>query len=154
MSAAIKEALKVYEKAGIKMEYHSIKHNPTLLANILLFPNFLFFQIAKNTINIDPEAKFSMLQMLEQGKKTEIDDLNGKIVELGKKYNISTPVNSKLVELVHEAEKVKKSPRFTPNELYQEVLGTSTPWKLIIFFICVFFLVAFQLYYIFKNKKN
>lgn len=153
MSASIKEALKVYSQAKIQMEYHSIKHNPTLLANALLLPNILFFQVAKNTINIDPEAKFSMLQMLEQGKKTEIDDLNGKIVELGKKYNVPTPVNSKLVELVHEAEKHKKSPKFSGSELYEKVLGKPFTWNVMLFLLLVIFLVVLQVYYIFKNKK-
>ncbi|MDO8124408.1 MAG: ketopantoate reductase family protein [Candidatus Hermodarchaeota archaeon] len=42
----------------------------------------------------------SMLQDIERGRKTEIDFLNGKIVELGKKHNIQTPVNECIAQLV------------------------------------------------------
>jgi len=39
----------------------------------------------------------SMYQDIMKDKKTEIDFLNGKIVELGRKHNIPTPVNETLV---------------------------------------------------------
>ena len=42
----------------------------------------------------------SMYQDIMKGKKTEIDFLNGKIVELGRKHNIPTPVNETLVCLI------------------------------------------------------
>jgi 2-dehydropantoate 2-reductase len=42
----------------------------------------------------------SMCQDIIKGKKTEIEFLNGKIVELGKKYGVSTPVNETLVGLI------------------------------------------------------
>ena len=42
----------------------------------------------------------SMYQDLTKGKKTEIDFLNGKIVELGGKHNISTPVNEAITSFI------------------------------------------------------
>jgi 2-dehydropantoate 2-reductase len=42
----------------------------------------------------------SMYQDVAKGKKTEIDFLNGKIVELGRKHGIRTPVNETLVGLI------------------------------------------------------
>ncbi len=42
----------------------------------------------------------SMCQDVMKGKKTEIDFLNGKVVELGRKHNIPTPVNQMLVCLI------------------------------------------------------
>ncbi|MDI6690514.1 MAG: 2-dehydropantoate 2-reductase [Candidatus Bathyarchaeota archaeon] len=42
----------------------------------------------------------SMYQDILKGKKTEIDFLNGKIVELGRKNGIPTPVNEALVSLI------------------------------------------------------
>lgn len=42
----------------------------------------------------------SMLQDINRGRKTEIDFLNGKIVELGKKHKIPTPVNKCIAQLV------------------------------------------------------
>jgi 2-dehydropantoate 2-reductase len=42
----------------------------------------------------------SMYQDVAKGNRTEIDFLNGKIVELGKKHRIETPVNETLVSLI------------------------------------------------------
>ena len=50
---------------------------------------------------ISSYANFSsMHQDVMKGKKTEIDFLNGKVVELGRKHDIPTPVNETLVCLV------------------------------------------------------
>jgi 2-dehydropantoate 2-reductase len=42
----------------------------------------------------------SMCQDIMKGKKTEIDFLNAKVVELGRKHDIPTPVNETLVALI------------------------------------------------------
>jgi 2-dehydropantoate 2-reductase len=50
------------------------------------------------------DNKVSTLQDLEAGRKTEIDNLNGAIVELGKQYGIETPYNLALVKMVKAIE--------------------------------------------------
>jgi len=50
----------------------------------------------------------SMLQDIKRGRKTEIDFLNGKIVELGKKHNVPTPMNDCIAQLVRFKESVQK----------------------------------------------
>lgn len=47
----------------------------------------------------------STLQSIERGRPTEIDYLNGEIMELGKRYGVVTPLNSRIVELVHQVER-------------------------------------------------
>lgn len=42
----------------------------------------------------------SMCQDILKGEKTEIDFLNGKIVELGRKHGVQTPINETLVNLI------------------------------------------------------
>lgn len=46
----------------------------------------------------------SMLQDMQRGRKTEIDALNGAVVELGEKYGIETPANEMMTKLVKEKE--------------------------------------------------
>ncbi|ACV62428.1 2-dehydropantoate 2-reductase [Desulfofarcimen acetoxidans DSM 771] len=46
----------------------------------------------------------SMLQDIQNGKKTEINALNGSVVDLGKKFGISTPVNEIITQLVKAKE--------------------------------------------------
>ncbi len=54
------------------------------------------------------ENRTSMFQDIFHGKPTEIEFLNGKIVEKGKSYNVSTPVNEVLVQLVRFMESVQR----------------------------------------------
>lgn len=54
---------------------------------------------------LPPTFKTSILQSLELKRPTEIDFINGSIVEWGKKYNIKTPVNQTLVACVKGIEK-------------------------------------------------
>ncbi len=46
----------------------------------------------------------SMLASLKLGVKTEIDIVNGVVVDLGKKHNIQTPVNTAIVTVVKDLE--------------------------------------------------
>lgn len=54
--------------------------------------------------------KASMLQDLENGKKTEVDCINGIVCEYGKKYGVPTPVNEMVVKIVHGIEEGKFQP--------------------------------------------
>jgi len=51
----------------------------------------------------------STLQSIQRGRPTEIDYLNGEIMKLGKRYGEVTPLNTKMVELVHQVERTGKS---------------------------------------------
>ncbi|MDD2605209.1 MAG: 2-dehydropantoate 2-reductase, partial [Desulfobacteraceae bacterium] len=46
----------------------------------------------------------SSLQSLERGRKTEVDFLNGYICRQGRRYQVPTPVNDAVVEMIHEIE--------------------------------------------------
>lgn len=57
----------------------------------------------------------STLQSIRKGEPTEIDYLNGEVISLGKRHDIPTPINTKIVELVHQ---VAKNRQFlTPDQL-------------------------------------
>jgi 2-dehydropantoate 2-reductase len=51
-----------------------------------------------------PNTKGSMLQDVEKGRPTEIDVINGAIVEAGKRLGISTPFNQAMVSLIKALE--------------------------------------------------
>jgi 2-dehydropantoate 2-reductase len=59
-----------------------------------------------------------MLQDLERGAKTEVDVINGAVVERGRAYGVLTPVNERVVELVHAMEKGEREPH---PEVFQEL---------------------------------
>ena len=54
--------------------------------------------------------KPSMLQDLERGVVTEIDWINGKIVEWGRKLGVETPYNSTVLALLKGLELESKAP--------------------------------------------
>jgi 2-dehydropantoate 2-reductase len=54
----------------------------------------------KMVASLTAENRSSMLQDIERGRKTEIDSINGKIVMIGQKHGIETPINSTLVSLI------------------------------------------------------
>jgi 2-dehydropantoate 2-reductase len=55
-------------------------------------------------------TKASMLQDLERGVKTEVDVINGGVVEKGREHGVETPLNSRVVELVHAMERGERRP--------------------------------------------
>lgn len=57
-------------------------------------------QKTKEVIRITSENHSSMLQSFKKGKKTEIDSINGKIVDIGKKNGVDSAMNEILVYLV------------------------------------------------------
>ena len=55
-------------------------------------------------------TKASMLQDLERGAKTEVDVINGGVVERGKAYGVETPFNERVVEIIRAMERGKRRP--------------------------------------------
>ena len=52
----------------------------------------------------------SMLQDLKKGKPCEIDAINGVVCEWGRKEGIRTPVNDRIVKIIHEIQEGKRKP--------------------------------------------
>ena len=50
----------------------------------------------------------SMLQDLRNGKRCEVDAINGVICEYGRRYHVPTPVNDQIVSVIHEIEAGKR----------------------------------------------
>ncbi len=108
------EAVEVADRMGIRLETIAGRLNPYLLAlneNDKRRP-VSFSLIRKHLFIMGIGFKYrriksSSLQSLERGRKTEIDYLNGYIVERAKVYNVSVPVNARLVEIVKQIENAK-----------------------------------------------
>jgi 2-dehydropantoate 2-reductase len=55
-------------------------------------------------------TKASMLQDLERGIKTEVDVINGAVVDKGREYGVETPLNARVVEMMHAMERGERRP--------------------------------------------
>lgn len=80
-----------------------------VLPKVLSLPNFIFNLLSKKMLAIDPLARSSMADDLAAGRATEIDWINGEIVNLATQLNLQAPINSKLIQLVKQAEKISKA---------------------------------------------
>ncbi len=55
-------------------------------------------------MKIDPEARSSMWEDLQRGRRTEIDYLQGVIVEIAERRGLSVPLSRRIVALIKRAE--------------------------------------------------
>jgi 2-dehydropantoate 2-reductase len=54
--------------------------------------------------SLSPDGKTSMLQDAEACRKTEVEMFAGKVIELGKRFGIPTPINEELLRKLHSIE--------------------------------------------------
>ncbi|MCH7313006.1 2-dehydropantoate 2-reductase [Acinetobacter sp. ANC 3882] len=80
-----------------------------VLPKVLSLPNFIFNLLSKKMLAIDPLARSSMADDLMAGRATEIDWINGEIVNLAAQFNLQAPINTKLIQLVKQAENTAKA---------------------------------------------
>lgn len=108
--------------------------------NLLSLPDFPLERLTKLTslpayeaakifssimVNLSQEPLYgSILQSIKRGRASEIDYINGEFVNLAKINNLKSPLNEKLVDMVHQVEAAKKF--FTKGELLKNTEGRVT----------------------------
>ena len=103
-AAAQLEALRVLKQANIAVR-RSGRLLPKLTPHVLRLPTWLFNRVAAQMVKIDPQARSSMWDDLDRGRPTEVDYLNGEVVRLAEANGVQAPINAKICELVHAAER-------------------------------------------------
>lgn len=68
--------------------------------------------------NIEP----SMLQDIKNGKSCEVDAINGIVCQWGRKENVPTPVNDRIVEVIKKFESGELKPQMENIELFKDLL--------------------------------
>jgi len=79
MISAMREVMAIARKGGADLSEKDIENWDSVLAGL------------------SPDGKTSMLQDIEAGRKTEVAMLAGKVIELGQRHGIPTPVNEKIL---------------------------------------------------------
>jgi 2-dehydropantoate 2-reductase len=111
------EALKVMKAEGIK-PVPMTPVPPSLAPYLLRMPDTLFELILGRTMKIDRKARSSMWEDLQRGGRTEVDFLQGVIVQLAERHALSVPLSRRVVALVKTAEAAgKRSPGLTPGQI-------------------------------------
>ena len=114
------EALDILKAAGITPAKLG-PFPPNLLPHIIGAPDWIFRRMVLKVQKIDAKARSSMADDLAAGRKTEIDYLNGELVQLAERLQRSAPVNSAIVDLVRKAE--AGADPLAPMALRKAVLG-------------------------------
>lgn len=126
MTMLLDEALVVLGAAGIETAKFRGVPLP-VMSFVLKLPTPLVRVIVRAQLRVDPESRASMWQDLERRRPTEVDFLNGEIVRLAEHCGVPAPINRRVVELVHEAERANRgSPGMTADELIA-VLRAAAP---------------------------
>jgi len=85
---------------------------------LLRLPDLIFEALLGRTMKIDPEARSSMWEDLQRGRRTEIDYLQGVITEIADRRGLQAPLSRRIVALVRKAEADGKgSPGLTPEQI-------------------------------------
>lgn len=112
VQALIKECIDVCKAGGIRIEPVQGKDIVKLLDyNNALKKAFSSF-IIPIAIRKHAALKASMLQDLEKGKLTEVDAINGAVSAFGRKVGCPTPMNDRVVDIIHRIERGELSPSF------------------------------------------
>ncbi len=90
MFDASREVITIARKAGIQLSEEDIQKYAGIVASL------------------SPEGKPSMLQDVEAGRKTEVEIFSGTVIELGRRYDVATPVNDILFRLLKALEQIRR----------------------------------------------
>ena len=120
VQALIKECIDVCQAGGIRIEPVQGKDIVKLLNSTNSLKRAFSFFIIPIAIRKHAKLKASMLQDLEKGKLTEVDAINGAVSEFGRKVGCPTPMNDKVVEIIHNIEQGKLRPSFDNLRYFNE----------------------------------
>ena len=86
--------------------------------SLLRLPDAIFEAVLGRAMKIDPQARSSMSEDLQRGRRTEIDYLQGVIVEIADRHGLPAPLSHRIVALIKRAEAAGQgSPGLTPEQI-------------------------------------
>lgn len=121
IQALIKECIDVSKANGIVLEKVQGKDIVKLLDYHNPIKKWFSYLIIPLCIKKHRDLKASMLQDLEKGKRTEVDQINGAVVAYGKKGKIRTPYNKMAIRIIHEIESGKRKPCYENIREFQAI---------------------------------
>lgn len=90
--------------------------------HLLRLPDALFAPVLAFAMKIDPQARSSMYDDLQRGRRTEIDFLQGAIIEIAERRGLAVPLSRRIVHLIKNAEAAGHgSPRLTAEQVRSAV---------------------------------
>lgn len=116
LATQMDEALAATGAAGIPLARIEGVH-PRLIPHALRLPTPLFRLVARKMLSIDPDARSSMWEDFSQGRKTEIDFLQGAVIKLARDNGLSAPLCERVVSLVRDREAGRTKRALSPSDI-------------------------------------
>jgi 2-dehydropantoate 2-reductase len=89
-----------------------------LMPPLLRLPDTIFGVLLGRTMQIDPQARSSMSEDLQRGRRTEIDHLQGVVAAIADRRGLNAPLSRRVIELIRQAEAAGPgSPGLTPEQI-------------------------------------
>ncbi len=120
LAACVEEALKVAEANDVKVGTFNGR-SPAALMKTLRLPDLAYRLIMQTIVKIDAKARSSMLDDLEAGRVSEIDYLQGEIVDRAETVGMSAPCNAAILNAVKAAFTEGQSPKLKGTEILKLV---------------------------------
>lgn len=117
----IEEGLSVADAENVTVATFNGRH-PSALMKMMSKPDWLYRIIMDRIAKIDKTARSSMLDDLELGRASELDYLQGEIVQRAERLGMQVPVNRATMAAVEAAFAQKKSPRMSGKEMARSFL--------------------------------
>ena len=100
----LRECMTVAKASGVTLATMQGYDMEKMLGGKTLFGRLVAYMVLPFAMKKHKSLVSGMLKDVENGRKCEIDFVNGVVVREGKKLGVETPLNSQLVEMVHGIE--------------------------------------------------
>lgn len=97
------EAIRVFTAVGVVPRL-PVTVPAGLLPTVMRLPTPVFRALAQSQLRIDADGTSSMYDDLVRGRPTEVDVLQGEIVQMAARVGMTAPACERITQLVHEAE--------------------------------------------------
>lgn len=116
----MQELLAVVAAKGIRLKKMTLLA-PQLIPVMMRLPDVLFRPLLNRILSVDPHVRTSMWWDIHEGRRTEVDFLNGAVVAEGRQLGIACPANERIVQMLHELECGERSGAISAAELLREL---------------------------------
>ncbi len=122
MAAQMAEALGVLRAAGIPVA-STLPVPMGLVPYVLRLPTPVFARVAAQMLTLDPQARSSMAYDVQAGRGTEIDQLQGEILQLAARSGRSAPIVTRVAQAVHDVTaRGETAPHLPPDVLWPQAV--------------------------------
>ena len=120
LSLAMSELIEVTKQEQLKLPKLT-KLPAGWIPLLLRAPDSWFKKLASSMLAIDPQARSSMWEDLNNQRATEIDYINGAVVRAAQALGLQAPANLTLVELIKDIEEGRRTPGIPSEEILEEI---------------------------------